>query len=47
MEGAKVSSAAFAADLQQAPRAEEPRPGLAGKLDEETRARLEQLRRGE
>jgi predicted RNA-binding protein with PIN domain len=47
MEVAKVSSAAFAADLQQAPRAEEPRPGLAGKLDEETRARLEQLRRGE
>jgi len=47
MEVAKVSSAAFAGELRQAPRADEPSPGLAGKLDDETRSRLEQLRRGE
>ena len=38
IEVAKVSSAAFAGELRQAPRAEEPPRGLAGKLDDETRA---------
>ena len=47
IEVAKVSSAAFAGELRQGPRAEEPPGGLAGKLDDETRARLEKLRRGE
>ncbi len=47
IEVAKVSSAAFAGELRQAPRAEEPPRGLAGKLDDETRSRLEKLRRGE
>jgi hypothetical protein len=47
MEVAKVSSAAFANELRQAPRVEERPEGLAGKLDEETRSRLERRRRGE
>jgi predicted RNA-binding protein with PIN domain len=47
IEVAKVSSATFAGELRQGPRAEEPPRGLAGKLDEETRIRLEKLRRGE
>ena len=47
MEVAKVSSAAFATELQHAPRVEELPGGLAGKLDDETRSRLEKLRRGE
>jgi predicted RNA-binding protein with PIN domain len=44
---AKLGSAAFAAELREAPPSEEPPRGLAGKLDEATRARLERLRRGE
>ncbi|MGN6798609.1 MAG: NYN domain-containing protein [Gaiellaceae bacterium] len=47
IEVAKVSSAAFAGELRQAPHVEERPGGLAGKLDDETRARLEKLRRGE
>jgi len=47
VEVAKVSSAAFARELRSAPPAEERPAGLAGKLDDETRARLEKLRRGE
>jgi len=47
IEVAKVSSAAFARELRSAPPAEERPAGLAGKLDDETRARLEKLRRGE
>jgi predicted RNA-binding protein with PIN domain len=47
IEVAKVSSATFAAELRQAPHVEEGPSGLAGKLDEATRARLERLRRGE
>jgi predicted RNA-binding protein with PIN domain len=47
IEVAKVSSATFAAELRQAPHVEEGPSGLAAKLDEATRARLEQLRRGE
>jgi hypothetical protein len=47
MEVAKISSAAFAGELRQAPRVEERPGGLAGKLDEQTRAELERLRRGE
>jgi predicted RNA-binding protein with PIN domain len=43
----KVASAELAAELQGAPHVEERPRGLAGKLDEETRARLERLRRGE
>jgi predicted RNA-binding protein with PIN domain len=44
---AKVSSAAFAADLERAPHVEDQPQGLGGRLDPETRARLERLRRGE
>jgi predicted RNA-binding protein with PIN domain len=44
---AKVRSAAFAAELAHAPHVEETPGGLGGKLDAETRARLERLRRGE
>jgi predicted RNA-binding protein with PIN domain len=44
---AKVCSAAFAAELAHAPHVEEVPGGLGGKLDAETRARLERLRRGE
>ena len=47
IEVAKVSSAAFAGELRQAPHVEERPAGLSGKLDDETRARLEKLRRGE
>ena len=47
VEVAKVSSAAFARELRSAPQVEEQPAGLAGKLDEDTRARLEKLRRGE
>ncbi len=47
LEVAKVASATFAAELERAPAAGEVPQGLAGKLDEETRARLERLRRGE
>ena len=43
----KLASAAFAAELRHVAHVEERPQGLAGKLDEETRARLEQLRRGE
>jgi predicted RNA-binding protein with PIN domain len=43
----KVASAAFAGDLAAAPHVEDRPQGLAGKLDEATRARLERLRRGE
>jgi predicted RNA-binding protein with PIN domain len=44
---AKIASAAFARDLERAPHIEERPQGLGGKLDEETRALLERLRRGE
>ena len=47
VEVAKVSSAAFAAELRSAPHVEERPQGLGGKLDEATRAKLERLRRGE
>jgi predicted RNA-binding protein with PIN domain len=47
IEVAKVGSAAFAAELEQAPHVEERPQGLGGKLDDETRARMERLRRGE
>jgi predicted RNA-binding protein with PIN domain len=47
LQVAKVASASFAAELRDAPRLEERPQGLAGKLDEATRARLERLRRGE
>lgn len=43
---AKVASAAFARELSQAPHVEERPQGLVGKLDADTRARLERLRRG-
>ena len=43
----RLPSAAFAGDLRPAPHVEERPQGLGGKLDEETRARLERLRRGE
>jgi len=46
-EVAKVSSVAFARELEHAPHVEERPSGLADKLDEETRSRLEKLRRGE
>jgi predicted RNA-binding protein with PIN domain len=44
---AKLASGEFARDLELAPHIEERPQGLGGKLDDETRARLEQLRRGE
>ncbi len=44
---AKVASAAFARELERAPHVEERPQGLGGKLDPETRERLERLRRGE
>ena len=37
----------FARDLERAPHIEERPQGLGGKLDDETRARLERMRRGE
>jgi predicted RNA-binding protein with PIN domain len=43
----KLASAAFAAELATAPHVEERPQGLGGRLDAETRARLERLRRGE
>ena len=42
----KLASAAFADELSAAPHREERPQGLGGKLDEETRARMERLRRG-
>ncbi|MGZ4290078.1 MAG: NYN domain-containing protein [Gaiellaceae bacterium] len=47
IEVAKVRSAAFAGELRRAPHVEERPQGLGGKLDDETRRRLEELRRGE
>ena len=47
IEVAKVGSAAFADELAHAPHVEERPQGLGGKLDDETRARMEKLRRGE
>jgi predicted RNA-binding protein with PIN domain len=43
----RVSSRTFFRDLPPSARREAPPGGLAGKLDPETRARLERLRRGE
>lgn len=43
----KVSSQSFLRDLEPAGRREDVPRGLEGKLDEQTRARLERLRRGE
>jgi len=44
---AKVSSQTFFRELESPRHVESGPQGLAGKLDEETRARLERLRRGE
>ena len=44
---AKLSSQTFFRDFEPAEHREERPEGLAGKLDPETRARLERLRRGE
>ena len=44
---ASVSSQIFFRDLRPAEHRDEGPAGLAGKLDAETRARLERLRRGE
>jgi predicted RNA-binding protein with PIN domain len=44
---AKLTSQLFFRDLEPASHREERPAGLAGKLDEETRSRLERLRRGE
>jgi predicted RNA-binding protein with PIN domain len=44
---AMVSSALFASELEPARRSDDPPRGLAPSLDDETRARLERLRRGE
>jgi predicted RNA-binding protein with PIN domain len=44
---AKLSSQGFFRDLEPSARQADPPGGLAGKLDEATRARLERLRRGE
>jgi hypothetical protein len=46
VEVAKLSSQVFLRDLEPPHRPDEPPGGLAGKLDEETRAKLERLRRG-
>ncbi len=46
-EVAKLSSRTFFRDLEPARHRDDRPQGLAGKLDEETRARLERLRRGE
>jgi predicted RNA-binding protein with PIN domain len=43
----KLSSQTFFRDLTTSERPQAPPGGLAGKLDAETRARLERLRRGE
>jgi predicted RNA-binding protein with PIN domain len=47
VEVAKLSSRTFFRDLEPAEHTESGPQGLSGKLDEETRARLERLRRGE
>jgi len=44
---AQQSSQTFFRDFDQAARRPPPPGGLADKLDEDTRARLERLRRGE
>lgn len=46
-EVTKLSSQGFFRDLEPGGRREDAPRGLEGKLDEETRARLERLRRGE
>jgi predicted RNA-binding protein with PIN domain len=46
-EVAKLTSQTFFRDLEPAHHRDERPSGLAGKLDEETRSRLERLRRGE
>ncbi len=47
IEVAKLSSQTFLRDFERTERPDAPRAGLAGKLDEQTRAMLEKLRRGE
>jgi len=47
IEVAKLSSQTFFRDFVPARHTEQRPQGLAGKLDDETRARLERLRRGE
>ena len=47
IEVRKLSSATFLREFDAAPVPEERPQGLGGKLDAETRARLERLRRGE
>jgi predicted RNA-binding protein with PIN domain len=47
LEVAKLSSRTFLREFEVAEHRAGPPAGLAGKLDEATRARLEQLRRGE
>jgi hypothetical protein len=44
---AKLTAKTFFRDLEPASHRDERPEGLAGKLDEETRSRLERLRRGE
>ena len=44
---AKLTSQTFFRDLEPASHRDERPAGLAGKLDEETRSRLERMRRGE
>jgi predicted RNA-binding protein with PIN domain len=46
-EVTKRSSRTFLGDLERAAHRETPPPSLADRLDEETRARLERLRRGQ
>ena len=47
IEVAKLSSQTFFRDFEAAEHRDERKTGLAGKLDAETRERLERLRRGE
>jgi len=47
VEVAKLSSQTFLRDFEPAEHRDSPPEGLAGKLDAETKARLERLRRGE
>jgi len=47
IEVAKLTSQTFFRDLEPPSHRDERPSGLAGKLDEETRSRLERLRRGE
>jgi predicted RNA-binding protein with PIN domain len=47
IEVAKLSSQTFFRDFEAAEHRDEPKPGLAGKLDAGTRERLERLRRGQ